>query len=312
MTDKSQTVDDVIRQSKKKFENMEVDKPLADRAKQLFESAKTPLDSSIYKGEFKAYTPKSENYESPVDLQKRMYKKSPNVKEWIGNERYDIEQKLPPDKRGYNFRRDTAGNAAQNASFEDVAKQYLMGEGKELYAHLRKQGRDFYDITRIGTADLEGAVAALAVRGTEAALLGSKDFEQKASQLASHYGISTDRAISYVMAHEFVHASQKGKYFDDPILAELDVEHTLKDYFTAKGDKDLAAVAGDRAANVSRNYGGSGSYKMPKGISERGGLESYVGKGAGGSYSAPSGKAAHSGAAAGKASAGSYAAASAN
>ncbi len=297
MTNMSQTVDDVIKQSKKNWENISVDRPLGDRARELFESARTKIDPQIYKGEYKSkppsYNSESNKQKSPVKLQEKMYNKSMSVKEWIANERYEAEKNLPPNQRGYNFKRDTAGNTSYNSSFEDVAKQYLMGEGKELYTYLSGKERDFYDITAIGT-DLEGrlpddAIAALATNGVTAALIGSKDFDRKASQFAAHYGISVDRAVTYLLSHEFVHASQKGKYFDDPILAELDVEHTLKEYFTQKGDKDLADVASDRAANVTRNYGGSGAYNMPKGISERGGLESYIGKGAGGEYSSSAG-----------------------
>jgi hypothetical protein len=317
MTDMSQTVDDIVRRSKKTFANIEVDRPLATRTKELFENAKVPLDPRIYKGEARAYVSKGQIYESPVKMQERMSRNSQSVKDWFGGERYDIERKLPPSQRGYNFRRDTAGNAAYSQSFEDIAKQYLMGEGKELYAHLRGQGRDFYDITKIGTADLEGAVAALATNGVEAALLGSKDFEQKVSQLAANYGVSVDRAISYVLAHEFVHASQKGKYFDDPVLAELDVEHTLNEYFNARGDKDLAVIASDRADNVTRNYGGIGAYGVPKGISERGSIESYLGpgkgysgKGDGKGYAGSVAAGADSGTASGAGS-GSYASASA-
>ncbi len=311
MMNTSQTVEDVIDESKKKWKNFEIDRSLGDRAKELFESAKTKIDPRIYKGESPAYR-REETHESGNQVLDRMAKKSPYTKQALSKELYDIKKDMSPDKQGYNFKRDTAGG--YNTSFEDVAQQYLMGEGKELYAHLRKKGRDFYDIKKIGTADLEGAVAALATNGTEAALLGSNDFEQKVSELADHYGISVERATSYVMAHEFTHASQKGKYFDDPILAELDVEHTLKEYFTQRGEQDLADVASDRAANVTRNYGGIGAYKMPKGISERGGLENYLGKYAGGS--SVSGKAsAESGSTgsgeSGSSSAGSYASASA-
>ncbi len=300
-------MDDLKSEHRKKLENILIDAPLGNRAKELFDTAATKLDPSIYKGESKGYRADGEKYESSLDTQNKMAEKSENVKDWISRQRYEAESKLPPHQRGYNFNRDTADAKlpSYNASFEDVAKQYLMGEGKELYQHLRKKGRDFYDITRIGT-DLEGklgkdTIAAVAIKGSEAALIGPKDFEKKIVQFASNYGISVDRALKYVMAHEFVHASQKGKYFDDHVLAELDVEHTLKEYFTAKGDHDLAAVASDRAANVTRNYAGAGTYRMPKGIGEKGSLESYVGAGKGysgalsGSGKGYAGKAASSG-----------------
>jgi hypothetical protein len=286
MMNTSQTIDEVKREHGKKLEQLAIDAPLGGKAKQLFENAKAPLDPRIYKGDFKSYRADGQSYETGNQALNRMSKNSGNVKDWLGNERYDAERQLPQSRRGYKFGRDTA------SSFEDVAKQYLMGEGKELYAHLRSQGRGFYDITRIGTADLEGAIAALAIKGTEAALLGSKDFYQKVSQLASQYGVSNDRAVKYVLAHEFTHASQKGKYFDDPVLAELDVENTLKDYFSKKGDKDLAAIAGDRAANVTGNYGSLGTYRMPKGVGKAGysssvnGRASYSGAGKAGSYAA--------------------------
>jgi hypothetical protein len=261
MTAKSQSVEDIINDVKSKGQYFTVDKPLTgQQQKELFEKAGTKLDPGIYKGESKAYQPKSSSYESGNQALDRMARQSDDLTGWIANQRYEIEKKVGP-KAGYNFQRDTASigkgvSSKYSGSFENMAKQYLMGEGKELYRHLKGQGRDFYNITKIGTADLEGAIAALAIQGDEAALIGSKDFDRKVSELAGNYGVPKERAISYVMAHEFVHASQKGKYFDT-ISAELDVEHTLKSYFTAKGDKDLAYIASDRAGKVSRNYGGA-------------------------------------------------------
>jgi hypothetical protein len=294
MTNKSQTVKDVMHEHKKRLEDIAVDAPLNNRARELFEKAKTPLDPQIYRGEFKAYSGKdSDNYESSLESQKRMSEKSENFKDWMGNEKYEAEKKVSPDKKGYKFARDTAGEFSDK--FEDIAKSYLMSEGRELYKFLRGQGRDFYDITRIGTAKLENAVAALAIRGTEAALIGASDFDKKISQLASQYGVTKTKATNYVLSHEFVHASQKGKYFDSHVQAELDVEHTLKDYFTKKGENDLAAIASDRASKVTSNYGSFGKYaapkagkdySVPKGDVLKG--PGYVGKGAS-SYSGKSG-----------------------
>ncbi len=261
MTAKSQSVEDIINDVKTKGQYTVIDKPLESyQQKELFEKAGTKLDPGIYKGESRAYRSTSSSYESGNQTLDRMAKQSGDLTGWIANQRYETEKKVGP-KAGYNFRRDTASSgkgvsSKYSGSFEDIAKSYLMGEGKELYKHLKGQGRDFYNITKIGTSDLEGAIAALATQGDEAALIGSKDFDKKVSELAGNYGVSKERAISYVMAHEFVHASQKGKYFDT-IGAELDVEHTLKEYFTAKGDKDLAYIASDRASKVARNYAGT-------------------------------------------------------
>lgn len=259
MTAKSQSIEDIVKETREKNQYIPIDKPLGRSHKEIFESVKSRLDPSIYKGESKAYKVDPKSYESGNQALDRMSKQSGDLKGWIADQRYEAEKKIGP-KAGYNFQRDTAASGKSASSkysgpFEDMAKQYLMGEGKELYSHLKGQGREFYDITRIGTANLDGAVAALAIQGNEAALLGAKDFDKKVSDLAGIYGIPRERAISYVMAHEFVHASQKGKYFST-ISAELDVEHTLKSYFTAKGEKDLAYIAGDRAGKVARNYGG--------------------------------------------------------
>lgn len=254
-------MEDIIKDVKTKGQYIAIDKPLEGyRQKELFEKAGTKLDPGIYKGESKAYRPKSSSYETGNQTLDRMAGQSDDLAGWIANQRYEIEKKVGPGAN-YNFQRDTASNGKSiktqySGSFEEIAKSYLMGEGKELYKHLKGKGRDFYNITRIGTADLEGAVAALAIQGNEAALIGSKDFDRKVSELAGNYGVPKERAINYVMAHEFVHASQKGKYFDT-ISAELDVEHTLKEYFTAKGDKDLAYIASDRASKVAKNYAGA-------------------------------------------------------
>ncbi len=258
MTATSQTVEEIIEETKSKWEYTQIDKPFENyNQKVLFESASVKV-SSNYPGEFKSYRPDSKSYESGKQTLDRMAKKSGDVKGHIAEHLGSAEKKLPPRQSYLPPASSHPNSFAPNysGSFEDMAKQYLTGEGRELYSHLKGQGREFYDITRIGTANLEGAVAALAIQGNQAALLGSKDFDKKVSGLAANYGISKERAISYVMAHEFVHASQKGKYVDH-ISAELDVERTLKSYFTSKGYHDLAAVAGDRAGKVSQNYGGA-------------------------------------------------------
>jgi len=268
-----------------------LDSPLGHKAQEFFESAQTKLDPSIYKGASRPYTGKSEVNESYSQLEERMREKSESLQDWMGKERSSIEQKLPPGQRGYDFNRDTASQKGYDfsTSFEDVAKQYLMGEGKELHSYLTSKGRSFYEITRIGTADLEGAVAALAVYGNEAALLGAKDFNAKVSVLAGQHGLSKQEAIKYVLSHEFVHAAQKGKGFDDHIQAELDVELTLKDYFKEKGDYKLAEVASERASSVTSNYRSVGDYAMPKDakLGPRGSYTSLAGKAGGdpGAYS---------------------------
>ncbi len=262
MTAKSQSVEDIVRYVKEKGQYIAIDKPLsAQQHKEFFEQAAAKLDPAIYKGESRGYRSDSSSYESGNQTLDRMAKQSDDVKGWVADQRYEAEKKVGT-KGGYNFKRDTASGGKSvksqySGSFADIAKQYLMGEGKELYAHLKSQNRDFYEITKIGTENLEGAIAALAIQGNEAALIGDKYFDRKVSQFASNYGVSKERAICYVMAHEFVHASQKGRYGKDHIAAELDVEHTLKAYFTAKGDKDLAYIASDRAGKVARNYGGA-------------------------------------------------------
>lgn len=249
MMNASQSVDEVVKESQNKWQKYVVDSPLGAGANELFEKA-ARIDPGIYKGEAKPYQ-RTEVHESSIETEKRMSKKSESLDDRLGRQHYDAGKRLPADRQKYS------------GSFEDVAKQYLSGEGKELYGYLRAKGRDFYDITGIVSAKLKDdrAIAGLAIKGKDAVLAGSHDFEKRISQLARHYGVSGDRAKSYVLAHEFAHASQKGKYFDDDIQRELDVENTLKEYFSAKGDKDLADIAGDRASNVTRNYGGARSYK---------------------------------------------------
>src|SRR5574341_192637 len=278
MTSKSQSVEDIVKEAKGKWKDLAVDKPLTEQQhKEFFEKAAIKLDPSIYKGEAKAYrADQGQEYESANQKLDRMSKQSDDLKGWIADQRYEAEKKLPPGQQGYNFKRDTASGEKVNhrpysGSFADMARQYLMSEGKELYSFLKGKNRDFYEITRIGTQNLEGAIAALAIQGNEAALIGDKNFDRKISECAGNYGVTKNQAVSYIMAHEFVHASQKGKYLKSHIDAELDVEHTLKEYFTAKGDKYLAAIAADRASKVTSNYSFMGSY-APK-------TSSYNGKG---------------------------------
>ena len=288
MTAKSQSVEDIVKEAKGKWKYIAIDKPLTQQQhKEFFEKAGIKLDPLFYKGPAGAYrADKDQEYESANQKLDRMSKQSEDLKGWIADQRYEAEKKLPPGQSGYNFKRDTAsggktGHKSYSGSFADMAKQYLMGEGKELYSFLKGKNRDFYEITKIGTQNLEGAIAALAIQGNEAALIGDKNFDRKVSEFAGNYGVSKDQAVSYIMAHEFVHASQKNKYFKSHIDAELDVEHTLKEYFTARGDKDLAAIAGDRAGQVTSNYASLGTYASPiKGKSAgKGYIGNSIGKG---------------------------------
>ena len=281
MTAKSQSVEDIINETKNKWQQYGIDKPLSGQQhKEFFESARAKLDPAIYKGESGAYRSDDKTYESGNQVIDRMSKQSDDMKDWIAEQVYEAGKKVSP-KGSYNFQRDTVNgkgvSSKYSGSFENIAKQYLMGEGKGLYAHLKGKGRDFYNITKIGTANLEGAIAALAIQGDKAALIGDKNFDRKISKFANNYGVSKERAISYVMAHEFTHASQKGKYGKDHIAAELDVELTLKEYFTAKGDKDLADIASDRASKVTSNYASMGTYASPKGEKNID-LKSHIGK----------------------------------
>jgi len=71
MMNMSQSVDDIVKQSKKKWENLGIDKPLGDRAKELFDSAKTKFDPRFYKGDSPAYR-REENHESGNQVLDRM------------------------------------------------------------------------------------------------------------------------------------------------------------------------------------------------------------------------------------------------
>lgn len=201
------------------------------------------FDPKIYMGESRAYR-SEKSYESSVSVLNRMSKQSAKLEDYVGKFK---------DEHGAKY----------SGDFVSVAKQYLSSDAGDLYGFLRGKGRDFYEITKIGVGDIKGGIAGLAMQGSEAALIGSRDFDNKVSEFAKSYGVARERAVQYIMAHEFVHSSQKGRGYDDHIQAELDVEHTLKEYFTAKGDKDLAYIASHRADNVTRNYASVGTYRMP-------------------------------------------------
>lgn len=248
---------------------MATDSPVSERAKESSDKVESQ-ESPLYAGGFRAYrSDKGKNVEPYWQTLRRMSKEGQRFKTWNAQQLSGIQKQLPPEQSAYNFEREIAsGNPApqtQNysGSFENIARQYLMTEGKEFYAFQKAKGREFYDITRIESADLEsiakGAIAALEHDGKNATLLGSYNFDEKAQAFADNYGVSKDRAITYLLTHELAHASAKGIGFDDQIQSELYVENTLNEYFTAKGYDDLAAVAGDRAANVAENYSGLSS-----------------------------------------------------
>lgn len=263
MTEASQSIEEIVTYTKRKWEYFATDAPTSERSKEPSDKSEIQPDNALYAGGFRGYrSDKGKNVEPYYETLRRMAKQSQRFNAGNAQQHSDVQRQ--PPLQNYNFERDTAGNSGSrvptySGSFEDVAKQYLTTEGKEFYAFQKSKGRDFYNITRIETADLEsiadGAIAALENDGNEATLLGSYNFDAKAEQFADHYGVSKDRAITYLLTHELAHASAKGIGFDDHIQSEKYVENTLHEYFTAKGDYDLANIASDRAANVMQNYG---------------------------------------------------------
>lgn len=247
MTLVSRSIDELAKQEYKSSNENYWASPVNSREE--FEKAQIKLDPSIYKGGPAGYRNEWKT-KSSLEILEEMAKRSPSLGQLLKNN-YSATPMIG----------EVSGKTPNNysGSFEDVARQYLSSDARELYAHLKSKGREFYDITRIGTADLGSAVAALAVYGDEAALLGADDFEKKVTDFSLKYSIPKSRAEKYIMAHEFVHASQKGMPFDRVSL-ESDVEHTLKEYFSERGDADLAYVAGERLSSVVANYTGADSY----------------------------------------------------
>jgi len=221
------------------------------RASELFEEASRELDPAMYTGGFRPY--KSEGKGDDADeLLRRMGKELPQFSELSQEDTYAT---VPPP----------------SASFENIATSYLGNEAGSLYEFLSAEGREFYDITLVGTTDLgEGAIAGLARSGNEAALIGDTDFYKKAVSLASQYasaGVTVEDAMRYVLDHEFAHASQKGLGYDDTIQLESDVENALMRFYHHMAEKHegseegrkyeaLATIASDRAGSVAQNYGG--------------------------------------------------------
>lgn len=146
-------------------------------------------------------------------------------------------------------------------TFEEKAKEYFANEGKQLTDYLKDEGREFYKLEAIGTYNLERAIAAVAIQGDKAILAGSRNFENRVNDLARWYGVTQDLARRYVFEHETAHLSQKGRYFDDHIQAENDVESVLSEYygkmFKETGNQEYRAlekIANDRLTNVKTNY----------------------------------------------------------
>lgn len=234
-----------------------------ERAEELFKRAPVPLDPAIYKGEMRSYKPRDTiDYQNPKELLDQMQRQSPSIDDVVG---------------------EYTGVHAEQYRFEEVALQYLQGDAQELYGFLQEEGREFYDITRVGTADLGDAVAGVARYGNEAALLGNERFDERVSQLASRYDVPRELAVRYVLDHEFVHTSQKGMGYDDEIVLEVDVENTLKRFYSemagkyegsplAESYEQLHSIASQRAGEVVRNYGGFGAESSSMAL---GGKSSY-------------------------------------
>jgi hypothetical protein len=306
-----QTVKDIIQESKRSIDditNPQIHGRLSkEQQEKMFQGAKDKLDPSIYKGDFQSYKEKGGN-ETGLEALKRMYKHVEILEDWLGNQMYEIQKGLPPEQSGHRFGNDKLPQSYSNSPV-NMAKQYLASEGKALFTYLSSQGRKFHDITRFDTTDLGNAVAAVARYGNEAALILSKDFDKKVADFARHYKIPQQLAKTYVLDHEMVHLSQKGKGYDDHIQAELDVENTLQAFYKdmakaykshAKEYNALAGVASERAATVHKNY--SGMYSGLKGVGD-------IASKSAGSYRGGVGSTSYSGS---KASAGASAGASAS
>jgi len=225
---------------------------------------KSPLDFLYYEdSEYQQFKQKkndydnSKPYEHEHSVQDDYFKILSRLYELMRRASGFDELFEKPKVKGYsdlsNSVKDYSSEYKQ-CSFESVAKQYLESGGKELFDYLKKQGRNFYNIKEISKKELgKNNVAGLYIKGNDANLVGSYDFEEKVSKLAKQYGVSKNAATEYVLAHELVHASQKGKNYNT-VQAELDVEKTLSNYFASKGKNDLAYIANDRARNVLSNY----------------------------------------------------------
>jgi|SRR3989338_6664358 len=154
----------------------------------------------------------------------------------------------------------------RDATFEERANAYYSNEGIELKEYLHGKGRKFYELEQTGTANLEDAIAAVAMEGDCAILIGNKNFEAKVTELARAYGVSQNVARRYVFDHETVHLSQKGRICDDHIVAERDVESTLAEYYDKllkndPGNREYAAlkgIASERYESVPINYASDG------------------------------------------------------
>lgn len=255
LTSQGKTMDDIVEETKSPFQRIGY---LAED-EGMFKNATAKLDPSIYKGEFRPYKSESKAEESGVKLLEEMAKNTGSLDDWFA-EQYEH---VPPVN-----------------SFEQVALQYLQGDAQELYGFLKNDGREFYDITRVGSSELGDAVAAVAVYGNEAALLGNEGFYDKVKELAGHYGVSEEIATRYMLDHEFVHTSQKNRGYGT-LEAELDVEQTLSKFYNQMVGQyagtaveaqyvELSRLADTRSGEVVKNYSGlSGK------VSSYSGVDSY-------------------------------------
>lgn len=159
--------------------------------------------------------------------------------------------------------REIAASQGAYGSFSEIARQYMAADAEPLREYLSAQGREFYPIVRVETADLGGATAAFAPYGDAGVLMGDTRFPEKVGVIAAKYGVPFKLAARYVLDHEFVHSSQKGQLYRGSHWAETDVEQQLSSFYQGMAEKDslrapeyraLKGIANDRQARVPTNY----------------------------------------------------------
>jgi len=148
----------------------------------------------------------------------------------------------------------------QAKNMEQIVQNYISSEeGQKLLAYFQSKNRKIMKIKGVGAGDLgENTVAALLHNDLEGVILANyngKTFESRVGEMAQKYGVDSQSATEYVLAHELAHAAG--------YKTELEVESFLNNYFQtqafqSQGEKrekyvQLAGLAAQRIKEIKKN-----------------------------------------------------------
>lgn len=177
-------------------------------------------------------------------------------------ERYDMGMAVQDEHNHTNIYSSDhpEAHAREAKKTYEIVQGYLNSEaGNSFIDYVHSRGKEFMKIKGIGSGDLgEGVVAAILRNDLEGILLSNydgKSFDERISEMADKYDLTTEATTEYVLAHELAHAAG--------YTSEAETESFIKEYFESRAFQtegkerekyvQLAGVAAEREREAGEN-----------------------------------------------------------